>query len=169
MSGRWVMWLRIAVVAMLASVGTAIWSVLEALETDPLPGIEEAPSAGSIDRVARRPAPRINISSAVDADPFHPERKRPEEPYRFPGEISPAAASAQQRAQQVRLIGTVVAVRGGGFVFAQIGSQQPRLVHVGQQIGNYTLKSVEAGRAVFTGPSGETLELSIIQPTQPGR
>jgi hypothetical protein len=166
MSGGWTMWLRTAVIAMLISVGVAIWSVLRARETDPLPMMEESPAAGQVDPPGRRARPRANIAAAVEADPFHPERRRPDEPYRFPGEIAPAQASAAQRAQQLRLIGTVASVGGGGFVFCQIGSQTPQIIHVGQQIGTYTLKSVEAGRAVFTGPSGNTLELTISQPTQ---
>ena len=169
MTGRWTTWLRLAVVGMVASVATAMWSVREAVRTDPLPAFEQAPAAGDIERAERRAATRVNIAAAVDADPFNPERKRPEEPYRFPGEVTQTQAQGGPRAQQVRLMGTVVATRGGGFVFCQIGSQPPQIVHVGQQIGTYTLKTVEAGRAVFTGPGGTTLELTISQPAPSGR
>ena len=97
MRGRWTMWLRVAVIAMLASVATAVWSVLEGLETDPLPGIQQPPSDGEIERAGRATRTRVNIAAAVDADPFNPERQRPEEPYRFPGEIPPTQVAAAQR------------------------------------------------------------------------
>ena len=166
---RWTTLLRLAVVGMVASVGTAMWSVRDAVRTDPLPALEQPPAAGDVERTERRAATRVNIASAVDADPFNPQRKRPDEPYRFPGEVVQTQAQGGPRAQQLRLIGTVAAIRGGGFVFCQIGSQPAQLVHVGQQIGPYTLKTVEAGRAVFTGPAGTTLELTISQPAPTGR
>jgi hypothetical protein len=169
MSARWTTWLRVAMVGMVASVATAMWSVRQAVRTEPLPALEQPPAAGDVERTERRAATRVNIAAAADADPFHPERKRPDEPYRFPGEVTQTQPQSGPRAQQLRLMGTVVATRGGGFVFCQIGSQPPQLVHIGGQIGPYTLKTVEAGRAVFTGPGGTPLELTFSQPAQSGR
>jgi hypothetical protein len=160
-------WLRVGVVVMLGSVGIGVWSVLEALETDPLPDFVQGPEMGEVERTPRPTRTRVNIAAAVATDPFHPERRAPDEPYRFPGEIPQGrGSSGSSRSQQLRLIGTVASVSGGGFVFCQVGSQRPQLVHVGGQIGNYKLKTVEAGRAVFTDPSGNAIELTISQPTQ---
>ena len=171
MSGRWTMWLRVTVIAMLASMGVAAWSVLDALEDKPLPDIEQSAASGDVERTGRTSRPRANIAAAVDVDPFNPDRKRPDQPYRLPGEPDPTESGGrnQPRSQQLRLIGTIVFIRGGGFVTCQIGNQPPQIVHIGQQIGTYTLKSIERGQATFTGAAGETLQLSIPQTTTQGR
>jgi hypothetical protein len=40
------------------------------------------------------------------------------------------------------------------------------IVRVGEKIGTYTLKSVARGSAVFTGPTGETLQVAAPQPVR---
>jgi hypothetical protein len=172
MTARWMRWLRIAIVAMLGSMAVAGWSVLRALEVEALPPLTQPTADGDVDRGARARRTRANIAAAVEVDPFNPARRRPDQPYRFPGEAvqaAPGASAAQRATTQLRLIGTVASVGGGGFVVCRIGSQQPEIVHVGRQIGSYTLKSVRPGRAEFTGPAGETIELTINQPTPAGR
>ena len=60
----------------------------------------------------------------------------------------------------VRLLGTVV--RGNGsFALCQLPADIPRIVHVGERLGELTLISLEQGRVVFEAPRGARLELLL--------
>jgi hypothetical protein len=157
------LWLRAAVLAAMAGSIFAAVSVANAIRIEDLPGPADATALGDVQPVARPPATRVNITAAVDADPFAPERQRPAEPYRLPGEL--VEAPVVPRTQQLRVLGTVVVTNGTSFAMCQIGSEPPAIVRVGQQIGSYTLKRVTRGKAVFASPSGE---IEIAAP-QPGR
>jgi hypothetical protein len=156
-------WLHAAQAATLVAALFTAWSVTSALRLDELPGPGEATALGDVQPAARRPAARVNLVAAVDADPFSPGRERPLEPYRLPGELVEAPPAS--RTQQLRVLGTVVVTNGVSFAMCQLGSDQPVIVRVGQQIGSYTLKRVARGKATFTSPAGE---IEIAAP-QPGR
>ena len=160
----WVTAVRVAGLVALVSAGGAAWSVRRAVRIDdPLP-LPHAETPNDSVKPAPPRGARVNITAAVSADPFSPKRQAPTIPYRLPGEADPAPAGQASRAPQIRLLGTVVFVQGGGFVTCQIGNERPVMVRVGEKIGNYTLKSVARGSAVFTGPSGETLQIAALQP-----
>jgi hypothetical protein len=160
----WVTAVRVTALVALVSAGAAAWSVRRAVRIDdPLP----VPYAGTLNDSAKPVRPRgtrVNIAAAVSADPFNPKRQAPAIPYRLPGEADAEPAGRASRSPQIRLLGTVVFVQGGGFVTCQIGNERPVMVRVGEKIGNYTLKSVARGSAVFTGPTGETLQVAAPQP-----
>lgn len=156
-------WVRTAAVATIAAGIFAALSAAQAIRLDELPGPADATALGDVQPAARKSAARVNISAAVDADPFSPARQRPAEPYRLPGEL--VEAPVMSRTQQLKVLGTVVVTSGSSFAMCQIGSEPPVIVRVGQQIGAYTLKRVARGMAVFTSASGE---IEIAAP-QPGR
>ena len=156
-------WMRAAAVATIVAGVFAAVSVAKAVRLDEPPGPADATALGDVQTAARKPLRRINIAAAVDADPFSPDRQRPLEPYRLPNEL--VEAPVVSRAQQLKVLGTVVVTSGSSFAMCQIGSEPPVIVRVGQQIGGYTLKRVARGKAVFTSPSGE---IEIAAP-QPGR
>ncbi len=100
--------------------------------------------------------------AAIENDPFHPERRRPAMAFRFPGEASAATIAAARPAESgvaPRLIGTVVQPSGQGFAMCQSGNEPPRIVRVGEHIGDFTLKHVEQGRAVFLASDGARVEV----------
>ena len=156
-------WLRAASIAVLAAGVFAAMSVAKAIRVEDPPGPADATALGDVQAGVRKSPPRVNVAAAVDADPFSPNRQRPEEPYRLPGEL--VQAPTPSRSQQLKVLGTVVVTNGTSFAMCQIGSEPPVIVRVGQQIGSYTLKRVARGKAVFTSPSGE---IEIAAP-QPGR
>ena len=156
-------WFRAALIAMLGAGVFAAMSVAKAVRVDPPPGPADATALGDIQPGPRKAPPRVNVAAAVDVDPFSPNRQRPEEPYRLPGEL--VEAPTPSRSQQLKVLGTVVVTSGASFAMCQIGSEPPVIVRVGQQIGSYTLKRVARGKAVFASPSGE---IEIAAP-QPGR
>ena len=108
-----------------------------------------------------RPALASELDRAVDADPFHPERRRPQIRYQLPGSapaVNPDAA--KPAAEQVELVGTVVLAGGRSFAMCQT-SAGPRLVHIGEKFAGFTLKSVEQGSAVFLSPNGKVVTISV--------
>ena len=154
-------WLRLALAAAVAAAAFAATSVAAAIRLDEPPGRADAISLGDIQAVGGRPAPRVNITAAVEADPFSPSRQRPLEPYRLPGEL--VEAPTPSRTQQLKVLGTVVVTNGPGFAMCQLGSDPPVIVRVGGQIGGYTLKRVTRGKATFSSATGE-IESAAPQP-----
>ena len=60
----------------------------------------------------------------------------------------------------VHLLGTVIRA-SGSFALCQLPADIPRIVHVGERLGELTLISLEQGRAVFQAPRGARLELVL--------
>jgi hypothetical protein len=103
------------------------------------------------------------IADAVDRDPFSPARERPARAYGAPAAavvLNPAAA-APMIATTPRLIGTVIAPATGSFVICQLGEGAPQVLHVGQHVGTYVLRSITQGAATFVRENGERLELRV--------
>ncbi|HEX6616909.1 MAG TPA: hypothetical protein VF046_11450 [Gemmatimonadales bacterium] len=79
----------------------------------------------------------------------------------MPGE--PLAGSPVQPAGEppFRLIGTAVLPAGRGFAMCQMGEQPPRLVRLGERVGDLVLKRVHQGRATFESAEGRQVELRV--------
>lgn len=103
------------------------------------------------------------IARTVDRDPFHPERRRPTTPFRLPAEEESARRAAVPEApvSTLRLLGTVITAGQDAFAMGQLGGDAPRVVRVGGTLGGFTLRRIEPGRAVFTTPNGEMLDLRV--------
>jgi hypothetical protein len=143
--------------------GVALWTLGRALSVRPMPEpfVSEARrSQGSTDRPVATPS--ASLAAAVEGDPFHPERRRPAERFRLPGEAGPSdTLAAADGAASLRLLGTAVLAEGRGFAMYQAGAETPRLVRVGETVGELTLKRVEQGRAVFRTRAGRAVELRV--------
>ncbi len=101
------------------------------------------------------------LDDAVNLDPFHPERRRPQIRYELPGSVPvEKPANPVPAADPVELLGTVIVAGGRSFAMCQ-SSAGTQVVHVGEKVGGYTLKSVEPGSAVFMSPEGKTLNVSV--------
>ena len=101
-------------------------------------------------RVASRPLPN---------DPFHPGRRLPDDllAHVMPDTLVPITVA------EVKLLGTVVRP-GASFALCQLPADAPRIVHVGERLGELTLILLEQGRAVFQTAKGARLELSLSNP-----
>jgi hypothetical protein len=101
------------------------------------------------------------VLGAVDKDPFHPERRRPRQRFQLPSDVAafaqPAAATAE-----VELIGTAV-TPDGGFAMCATGSGPPRIVRVGERLGDWTLNRVTQGAAEFAKADGAIVVLRIAK------
>jgi hypothetical protein len=143
------------------AVGYAAWN---AVVLDPLP-VPAAPGGVVTipDLVLAADASVQALNEAVDVDPFRPDRRRPAERFRLPEDRAAEAASAMEPADRepLLLIGTVVMPAGRSFAMCQLPGQAPRLVRVGETVGDLTLRFVEQGRAVFATSDGVTVEAMV--------
>ena len=93
-------------------------------------------------------------------DPFRPGRQLPNAIASVaakPDSVMPVSVAA------IRLLGTVVRPTGS-FALCQLPTDVPRIVRVGDRLGELTLILLEQGRVVFQAPRGARLELSLSQP-----
>lgn len=119
------------------------------------------PSAASIDTLHMASAIRDpeRVAPALSKDPFRRGGRLPnalaEAPP--PERVLPVSVAA------IRLLGTVIRP-AGSFALCQLPTDLPRIVRVGEKLGEMTLVSVEQGRAVFQAPRGARLELTLSSP-----
>lgn len=115
---------------------------------DPRPAPVPSPASGySFQRVL----------AAIGKDPFHPERRRPGQRFRLPGDQAALGASRvenQTMATTLRLIGTAVTPDGRGFAMCEVQGGTARIVRIGEQVSGWTLKRVMPGSAEFATPTG---------------
>jgi hypothetical protein len=156
---------RLALAALLGSLTLAGFALRRALvldvDTMRLPGVAPAELPDFRNHSGDSPDRHL---LAVEADPFRPERRRPAERFRLPGEaVSEALAVEETHPQSgtVQLIGTVVMPNGGSFAMTQVGGEPPRMMRVGESIGGYSLRSIDRGRAVFVAAGGTRVEVQV--------
>ena len=154
--------LRIALVATVGAAALVSASGWRATHFDAMPAMAVPTIVrGKTELGAYRPALVSELDRAVDADPFHPERRRPQIRYELPGS-TPAEmpVATVPIAEPIELIGTVVANGGRSFAMCQT-SAGPQIVHVGDKFAGHTLKSVEQGSAVFVSPEGKVMNVRV--------
>ena len=77
----------------------------------------------------------------------------------MPGEDEPKVGTVQQPV----VLGTAVGLDGTDFITCQLGDGNPHIMHVGDRIGEYTIKTIERARVVFTTVHGEKLEVAPLK------
>ncbi len=155
--------LRTASGALVAASAVLLWTVVGAFR--PVPIQPAAPSANpELEALTRPPIrPPANVQSAVENDLFNPDRSAPDSPYRMPGE---SAADDKPRVDPPKplVLGTAVASDGRNFATVQLGSESPRLVRVGDRIGEWIVKSITRGKVVLESAEGSRAELAVPHP-----
>ena len=138
----------------------ALWS---ALRIDPPPSIEPSPPGAvlALDGLLPGTQRDSTLPSTLANDPFDADRTLPGE---ADGEVAAAPDSAAPApAAEIKLLGTVV--RGSNpFALCQLTTDAPRIVHVGEKVGDLTLVSLDQGRATFRARTGAQVELSLSKP-----
>jgi hypothetical protein len=154
--------LRIAIGGTLAAmvlVSTAGW---RATHFDKMPAMSTPPKEKNAAEIGSyRPALISELDRAVDLDPFHPERRRPQIRYELPGNAPVEKPQANVPVPDpIELLGTVVVAGGRSFAMCQ-SSAGTQVVHVGEKIAGFTLKSVGQGNAVFVSPDGRVMNVIV--------
>jgi hypothetical protein len=155
--------MRVALAVLAVAAATFVWTVARALRAEALPALPPA-AATSLDamkRAALKPAADIQV--AVENDLFAADRSAPATPYRMPGEKGP---DDKQRVEPTKpfVLGTAVASDGRSFATLQLGDGSPTLVHVGDKIGEWVVKSIARGKVVLLSTGGARAELAVPKP-----
>jgi hypothetical protein len=103
------------------------------------------------------------LTLAVDNDPFQPDRRRPAEPYRMPGEDvgDPEAPPPPPPPPPFTLLGTAE-MGAGGIAVMRVEESLPRVMTVGESLMGYRLDAVKGDAATLSG-QGQTVTLTVAQ------
>jgi hypothetical protein len=154
---------RLSAAALLAAFAIAGRSLVHALRATPIPAVPPALLA-STDQLRRAPLPApADIQAAVERDVFAPDRSAPSTPYRLPGERDDSDTPAVEPVKPL-VLGTAVATDGRSFATVQLGDGSPVLVHVGEKIGDWTVKAIGRGKVTLVTAGGSRAELSVTKP-----
>jgi hypothetical protein len=152
----------VALAALVTSAGLALWSLGKAVDLDQLSSVAAAASVPEPAGAGHRlPLASAELEKAVGKDPFHPERRRPAVRFQLPGEEPPDSGKAGATPAAFKLIGTATMSEGRGFAMCQWGADPPKLVRIGESVGDLTLKAVQPGRAVFLTTGGKRYEVQV--------
>jgi hypothetical protein len=128
-------------------------------------GSPPAPRAGrpEVDEGEARALSLEALTLAVDNDPFQPDRRRPDEPYRMPGEEVDEleAPPPPPPPPPFQLLGTAEMIEGGIAVL-RVEESLPRVMTVGEYVMGYRLDAVKGDAATLTG-NGQTVRLTVAQ------
>lgn len=155
--------LRAASGAFIAASAVLLWTIVGAVRPPSIPTPVASNNPG-LDAIARPPIrPPANVQSAVESDLFNADRTAPETPYRMPGE---AAEDNKPRVDPPKplVLGTAVASDGRNFATLQLGSEPPKLVRVGDRIGEWIVKAITRGKVVLESAEGSRAELAVPHP-----
>ncbi len=152
---------RTSALAFLLALALLGWSLVGAMFADRTEGRPIPAPIASLATIHRADTTSDDLEQdAIDHDPFSPARERPSVRYGTPA--APVVLNAAPIAPAVlHLVGTVVAPENGSFVVAQLGDTSPKVLHVGQRVGEFTLRSITQGAATFVKGNGERLELRV--------
>jgi len=158
--------IRYALSALAVAFVILTWSIWSAWRVaEPAPS-RSTSAAGGVDRDRLASGERYDLPrvlAAVNKDPFHPNRRRPAVRFVMPGDAV-ASSAAPVAAPPVRVIGTAVSQDGvGGFAMCSLGTGTPRIVRVGERLGDWTLSKVTPGAAEFATASGSTVIVRIAK------
>ena len=149
-------WALVSWVALASSAAMLVISSRSIWRSGSLPGAAVAmPDAGvSAEIVATAPTA---ADAALSRDLFRAGGLLPNAVARL---RAPADTILPVSVAAVRLLGTIIRT-SGSFALCQLPADVPRIVHVGERLGDLTLISLEQGRVVFQAPKGARLELFL--------
>lgn len=154
---------RASLAALVAALGLLAWTTTHAFRVEALPDAPQTMVA-SLDSIGRHGvrAP-ADVESAVEHDVFAPDRSAPGAPYRMPGEALASSAPVAESPKPA-VLGTVVATDGRSFATLQLGTDQPKLAHVGDKVGDWVVRSIQRGKVVLVSTAGTRAELTVPKP-----
>ncbi len=154
---------RIGLGAVVVGVIAVVWTLVVALRVEPLP----APSSRNTENLAAiamsASRPGVDLDAAVDGDIFSPDRAAPATRYSMPNEKQASDASAGESEKPV-VLGTAVATDGRSFATLKLGEGAPTLSHVGDHIGDWTVRAIERGKVTLVSANGTRATVAVPKP-----
>jgi hypothetical protein len=154
--------MRMALGALAVAVIVTVWTLVNALRVDAIPDAPPTTVASLQGGAGAKVRGRGDIQNVVDNDVFSADRSAPAAPYRMPGEPDPEKPTAMP--EKPVLLGTVVASDNHNFATVTLRGDRPTLVHVGDKIGEWTVKAIERNKIVLVTASGARTELAVSKP-----
>lgn len=155
--------MRVALGALVVAIGLTLWSLVRAFRGDEIP--PAAPiTIASLDKAggatSRVPA---DVDAAVENDLFSSDRSAPATAYRMPDEDAPDAAPVAEP-EKPTVLGTAVATDGRHFATVQLTNASPKLVHVGDTVGTWIVRSIGRGKVGFVSTDGIHVDVTVPKP-----
>lgn len=151
----WMRWqpMRYALLFLLLATTIALYSVVRAVQLTAVPtgALPILPNPAALVAPARMPP--LDVGNVIDRDVFAPDRTAPANQYLLPSEMEPEAGPAFTP-PRLLVLGIAMADGGRSFATAQVGTERPTIVRVGDRLGPYTVKTIEAKRVTFALPGG---------------
>jgi len=151
---------RLALGALVVAVTVTGWTLVTALRVEAIPQVPPATMANLQGGTHGPARGRTDISAVVENDPFSPDRSAPDAPYRMPGEPDPSDKPVAMPDKPV-LLGTGIATDNHNFATVQLGADRPTLVHVGDKIGQWSVKAIDRNKIVIVTPGGIRAEITV--------
>lgn len=159
----WLRWapMRAAIGFLLIAILVAGYTLVRAVQlTEPETGAVPAlPNPGEL--LAPPPAPTVDVAAVVSRDVFDGMRSAPTNRYLLASEI-PEAVAPTAPPPRVVVLGIALADGGRSFATAQVGAERPIIVRVGDKLGPYTIKTIEAKRVTVTLPGGAVQTIAAL-------
>ncbi len=154
---------RVAFAALVVALGVVAWTLVNALRMEPVPDSPPAALA-SLETITHHTSrPVTDVQAAVESDVFSPDRTAPAASYRLPGEANPN--DKQVELQKPVVLGTGVVTEGRSFAMVQAaGEPRPTLVHVGDKIGGWLVRTIERGKVTFVSTGGVRADVAAPKP-----
>ncbi len=154
---------RSAIGAAALSAALMIWTLVHAVRIEPVPEFPSAQFAAGLSLAVPASTAATDIEAAVQADLFATDRSAPAHRYRVPGEESDEAPPKEAPVLPV-VLGTAVSDESHSFATVQLAEGRAVIVHVGDKIGEYSVKSIGRGSVVFTTKANKRLEIPELKP-----
>ena len=153
---------RLLLATLVAAAAVLAWSLREALViTAPAPSFVRRDSIPR-DELPSPPSPSTDrVTTALGKDPFNSERRRPGARFRMPGTELVTRRAARPLGARLRMIGTSARPDGTGFVMCAWEGGAPRILRLGERVGDWTLTKVLPGAAEFTTSSGPPVVVHV--------
>lgn len=155
--------LQIALASLALASALTIWTLgrafrVAAIEPPPVTAIASLDHIrGATSRTA------TDIGAVADNDLFSIDRSAPAGRYRMPGDPDRNATPAPVP-EKPTLLGTAIATDGRHFATVQLKNGTPKLVYLGDLIGEWTVRSIERGKIVLTTSAGQRADVTVSQP-----
>jgi len=147
----------------LALLGWTLWRAVCVDEVRPAVAVTDAGVDTAAGAPAREGYSADRVFASVAKDPFHPGRRRPTVRFRLPSDARMATAAPVPGAPPVRVVGTAASAAGGGFAMCAWAGGPPRIVRIGERVGDWTLSKVTPGAAEFRAPTGTTVVVRVAK------
>ena len=155
--------MQAALVFLAAGVMATGWTLVRAMRVEAIPDPPPTTIA-SLESITRRVSrPQVDVSAAVDNNVFSIDRAAPAAAYRMPGEPDPNARPAAQPEKPL-LLGTAVATDGRSFATVALSDGRPKLVHVGDKVGDWTVRAIERGKITLVSSMGTKIDVTVPKP-----